>query len=49
MYDFYIEERKDEDSPLTALAKAGIKIKNQTLVDKYSEYQKDFKEEEERR
>ena len=42
MYDFYIEERKDEDSPLTALAKVGIRIKNQTLTEKYTEFKKDF-------
>ena len=47
IYDFYIEERKDEDSPLTALAKVGIRIKNQTLTEKYTEYKKDFTKEEE--
>lgn len=41
MYDFYIEERKDEDSPLTALAKVGIRIKNQTLAERFIESKKD--------
>ena len=47
MYDLYIAERKDEDSPLTALAKVGIRIKNQTLTEKYTEFKKDFTKEEE--
>ena len=37
MYDFYIDERKDEDSPLTALAKVGIRMKNQTLTEYLNE------------
>ena len=40
IYDFYIEERKDEDSPLTALAKVGIRIKNQTLAERFIESKK---------
>jgi len=42
MYDFYIDERKDEDSPLTALAKVGIRMKNQTLTGKYTKLKTDF-------
>ena len=41
MYDLYITERKVEDSPLTALAKVGIKLENRTLAERFIESKKD--------
>jgi TPR repeat protein len=42
MYDLYITERKVEDSPLTALAKVGIKLENRTLTERFMESKKDL-------